>query len=79
VPALCVLTELIDWKETNQASFADSIVHFSGTLAYPANREELGSTMFLYMAVAYVLGVLIHSSLKDRWSDAIRLLQRELS
>ncbi len=79
IPVLCVLTELVDWKETNQASFADSIVHFSGTLPYPANREQLGSTMFLYMAIAYVVGALIHSLLKDRWSAVVRLLQRELS
>jgi hypothetical protein len=77
IPALCVLTELVDWKETNQASFADSIVHFSGTLGYPVNRE-LGSTVFLYMAIAYVVGALIHSSFKDRWSAVIRLLQRKL-
>jgi hypothetical protein len=79
VPALYVLTELLDWKESNHASLADSIVHFFGTLAYPANREQLGSTMFLYMAIAYVVGALIHSSLKERWSAVIRLLQRELS
>jgi predicted membrane protein len=37
------------------------LVHFSRTLAYPANREQLGLTMFLYMAIAYVVGALIHS------------------
>jgi hypothetical protein len=79
LPAFGVLTALVDWKETNQASFADSIMHFFGTLAYPANRDQLDSTLFLYTSLAYVVGALIHESLKHRWSAAIRFLQRDLS
>jgi hypothetical protein len=60
-PMFGVLSSLLDWKQSNEASLADSLRHFFGPLTYPANRDQLDSTLFLYMSLAYVLGVLIHA------------------
>ena len=79
LPAFGVLSALLYWKQSNQASFADSVMHFFGTLAYPANRDQLDSTLFLYMSLAYVAGVLLQDSLKQYWPATVRFLQRELT
>lgn len=79
LPAVWVLSAIVDWKQSNQASFADSVMHFFGTMPYPANRDQLDSTMFLYMSLAYVVGVLIQDSFKEYWTAAIRFAQRVLT
>jgi hypothetical protein len=60
LPMFGLLSSLLDWKQSNEASLADSLRHFFGPLTYPANRDQLDSVL-LYMSLAYVLGVLVHT------------------
>jgi len=66
LPAADVVHTLLGWKESNQASWSASLTHFFGFLPYPENRDQLDSTAFLYLSLAYTLGVLVHTSMHDR-------------
>jgi len=66
LPAADVVRSLLNWQESNQASWSNSLSHFFGFLPYPENRDQLDSTLFLYLSLAYTLGVLVHASVHDR-------------
>lgn len=66
LPAADVVRSLLDWKESNQASWSNSLAHFFGFLPYPENRDQLDSTLFLCLSLFYTLGVLVHASVQDR-------------
>jgi hypothetical protein len=66
LPAADVVRSLLGWKESNQASWSNSLSHFFGFLPYPENGDQLDSTLFLYLSLAYTLGVLVHASVHDR-------------
>jgi hypothetical protein len=66
LPTADVGRSLLNWKESNQASWSNSLSHFFGFLPYAENRDQLDSTLFLYLSLAYTLGVLVHASVHDR-------------
>jgi hypothetical protein len=66
LPAADVVRSLLDWKESSQASWSNSVSHFFGFLPYPQNRDQMDSTLFLYLSLAYALGALVHASMRDR-------------
>jgi hypothetical protein len=66
IPAFEVVRFLLDWKASNLASWSNSLVHFFGFLSYPENRDQLDSTLFLYLSLAYTLGVSVHASVHGR-------------
>jgi hypothetical protein len=63
-PALLVLASLLDWKNGNQAPWAEAIRHFFGPVPYPENRDQLDTSVVLYMATAYSLGAFIQDKLQ---------------
>lgn len=66
VPAADVVHSLLNWKASNRASWSNSLAHFFGFLPFPENRDQVDSTLFLYLALAYTLGVFVHASVQDR-------------
>jgi hypothetical protein len=79
LPAVVVVRSLVDWKQSNQASWADSLMHFFGFITYPANRDQLDSTLFLYMSLAYVAGVLVHAFAETTvWFPSLRRRFRQI-
>lgn len=66
LPAVYVIRTLLGWKESNQTSWSNSLWHFFGFMPYPKNRDQLDSTLLLYLALGYTLGVLAHEFVRDR-------------
>jgi hypothetical protein len=60
LPAAVVVKSLVNWKGSNQASWSKSLMHFFGFLPFPVNRDQLDSTLYLYISLAYLLGGLVH-------------------
>jgi hypothetical protein len=68
LPALLTWNALLDRQSSNQASWSDAIVHFFGYIPYPQNRDQLDTSVVLYMAFAYSLGALMHRMIESRKS-----------
>jgi hypothetical protein len=59
LPAAYVCYSLLDWKASNQRTWLEALTHFFGYLPYPQNRDQLDTSTWLYMAMAYSLGALV--------------------
>lgn len=59
--AIFVFTFLHAWKVDYLASWREATVHFFGPLHYPENRDQIGTSMILYMAIAYSLGAFLQT------------------
>jgi len=66
LPAADVVRSLLDWQQSNQASWSNSLSHFFAFLPYPENSDQMDSTLFLYLSLAYTVGVLVHACVHGR-------------
>lgn len=66
LPSLLTISAMSHWQSENQASLSSTLIHFLGRVPYPENRDQLDSTVFIYLTLAYSLGALIHSVLDAR-------------
>lgn len=51
-PAILVISSLITWKASRQASWPEATFHFFGPLSYPENHDQFDTSVVLYMAIA---------------------------
>lgn len=58
LPAAYVFYSLLNWKASNQGAWSEALTHFFGYVPYPQNRDQLDTSTWLYMAMAYSLGAL---------------------
>jgi hypothetical protein len=65
VPAVLTLVSLVGWKAINQSSWSEAAVHFFGFMPYPDNRDQLDTSMVLYMSMAYSLGAFIQTKVQS--------------
>jgi hypothetical protein len=63
-PAALVLGALIKWKVANQSSWAAAGSHFFGYMPWPESRDQVNSTLFLYMSLCYSIGAFIQTKLR---------------
>jgi hypothetical protein len=56
LPAIGLLFAISAWKQSTNTSWSTSLIHFFGTVPFPDNRDQIGSTVLLYMSLAYALG-----------------------
>jgi len=71
LPAFLTFHSLCQWQSENGATWSIAFAHFFAYVPYPQNRDQLDSTVLLYMAGAYSLGALVqHLSNRSRgqWS-----------
>jgi hypothetical protein len=66
LPTAGVLFSVMNWKQSNQTSWSQSLLHFFGYIPFPDNRDQLDSTLFLYMSLAYSTGVLVHKFVQHK-------------
>jgi hypothetical protein len=66
LPNAFVLDALVKWKGANQSSWAATGVHFFGYMPWPASRDQVNSTLFLYMSLCYSIGAFIQTKLRKR-------------
>ena len=70
LPAAYVLYSLLAWKASNQGTWSDALTHFFGPVPYPQNRDQLDTSTWLYMAMAYSLGALTQRLIQKMLSGA---------
>jgi hypothetical protein len=63
-PAAFVIGALVKWKAENQSSWAAAMVHFFGYMPWPASRDQVNSTLFLYMSFCYSFGAFVQTKLR---------------
>jgi hypothetical protein len=59
LPAAGMLYPLVDWKSANQTTWSQALIHFFGSVPYPQNRDQLDTSMPLYMSMAYSIGAVV--------------------
>jgi hypothetical protein len=64
LPSAVVLGSLLDWRASNQASWWQAAAHFFGRQPYPDNRDQLDTSFWLYMSLAYSLGAWFRTFVK---------------
>jgi hypothetical protein len=68
LPAVYMLYPLADWKSSNQTTWSKALIHFFGFVPFPQNRDQLGTSVWLYMALAYSVGALVQGFVAEkRW------------
>jgi hypothetical protein len=71
LPAAYVLYSLLGWKASNQGTWSDALTHYFGSVPYPQNRDQLETSMWLYVAMAYSLGALTQRFVQKMLSCAV--------
>ena len=64
-PAVLVLASLMDWKAGSHSAWPAAMSHFFGPVPYPDNRDQLDTSVVLYMAIAYSFGAFVQSKLQE--------------
>lgn len=64
VPAAFVMVALVHWKDVKQSSWAMACVHFFGYVPWPQSRDQVNTSMWLYMSICYFLGAFIQTKLR---------------
>lgn len=64
-PAVLVLASLLDWKAGSHSAWLAAMSHFFGPVSYPDNRDQLDTSVVLYMAIAYSFGAFVQSKLQE--------------
>lgn len=67
LPALLMLYSLANWRSSNQAGWSEAVIHFLGPLPYPQNRDQLETSLLLYMSLAYSLGAFAQGLISKHW------------
>jgi hypothetical protein len=65
-PAVFVVSTLLKWKVANQSSWAAAGFHFFGYMPWPASRDQVNSTLFLYMSLCYSVGAFAQTKVRKR-------------
>jgi hypothetical protein len=63
-PAALVMDAVVKWRAANQSSWAAAGVHFFGYMPWPASRDQVNSTLFLYMSFCYSFGAFVQTKLR---------------
>jgi len=66
IPLANLIRVFWEWKDQNGASWGTSLMHFFGYASFPDNKDQLNSTVFLYLAVAYSIGAALQSLIGSR-------------
>jgi len=66
LPAAYMLYPLVDWKSSNQTTWSEALIHFFGSVPYPQNRDQLGTSTWLYLSIAYSVGALLQRLAQKR-------------
>lgn len=69
LPALGLLRSLLLWKANNRAAWPKTLFHFFGFMPYPENHDQLDTSLLLYLAFAYMLGVFVQTVTELRRTD----------
>ena len=84
IPSLMTLKAVTRWQAENQTRFSAALIHYFGPIPYPQNRDQLDTTLFLYLALAFALGASLHTLMENRqvsppWLPVPRNRQTKLS
>jgi hypothetical protein len=64
-PAVLTLVSLAAWKASHQFSLAEATIHFFGSIPYPGNRDQMDTSLFLYMSMAYSAGAFVQTKMES--------------
>jgi hypothetical protein len=60
LPAIELIFAVADWKQSGDTAWSTSLKHFLEPVPFPDYRDQLASTVLLYMSLAYCLGAWCH-------------------
>jgi hypothetical protein len=66
LPAIGLIFAIASWKQSRDTTWSTSLKHFIEPVPFPDYRDQLASTVLLYMSLAYALGAWCHQVVDSR-------------
>ncbi len=66
LPAIGLIFAIASWRQSRDAAWSTSLKHFIEPVPFPDYRDQLASTVLLYMSLAYALGAWCHQVVDSR-------------